>query len=108
MASNKNPLRAHGGMFIGFALYFIVRYASHILAGVLFWSEGISFGVWQGDLVGWAAFSYSAVYNGLFLLPDTLIAVVCALFILSNKAFNSFMAKSFYAIQNTNTRAKNN
>ena len=107
LQNGKNPIRAHGGIFIGFALYFVVRYASHILAGVLFWSEGISFWGWQGDLVGWAAFSYSAVYNGLFLLPDTLIAAACALFILSNKAFNAFMAKSFYAIQNSDTRAKN-
>ena len=63
--------------------------------------------IWEGNLVGGAAFAYSAVYNGLFLLPDTLIAVVCAILILSNKAFNAFMTKSFYAIENPNTRAKN-
>ena len=108
LTNGKNPIASHGGIFIGFGLYFIVRYASHILAGMLFWSQGIDFMVWQGDLVGWASFSYSAVYNGLFLVPDTLIAVLCAIFILSNKAFNTFMAKSFYAIENTNTRAKHN
>lgn len=94
-SSNKPLIAAHSGAFIGFTLYFVVRLASHVLAGVLFWSSGIDFMIWQGDLAGFTAFIYSLTYNGLFLLPDTAITVAIAAVLLNGKAFNAFMASSF-------------
>lgn len=81
-------LKKHGKFFIGLAVYFIVRLFSHTLAGVLFWSEGVDFWIFSGDLVGWASFAYSLTYNLAYLLPDTLVAGVVALFLFSSKSVN--------------------
>lgn len=88
----KCALKAHGNFLIGVALYFVIRYFSHTLAGVLFWSSGIDFMSWNGDLSGMAAWSYSLVYNGLFFVPDTLVAIIASLCLLASKSFNTFMA----------------
>ncbi len=107
-AAGKHPLLAHGGFFIGTAFYFVVRYFSHTLAGVLFWAD-ISylengFLIWSGALTGAAAWGYSATYNLLFLLPDTLIAAAAGTALLSSRAFNSFMASKIYAAPVTAAR----
>lgn len=107
VANGKNPIAAHSRVFIGFAVYFVVRLSSHVLAGVLFWSSGIDFMIWQGDLVGFAALGYSFTYNILFLLPDTLISVAVAVVLLCNKAFNAFMASSFNGKNKADGSAKN-
>lgn len=99
IAAGKKPITLHSGFFIGTAVYFVVRYFSHILAGVLYWAD-ISymengFLMWSGNLSGTAAaWGYSATYNLLFLLPDTLIAVAAGVALLASKNFNNFMAKS--------------
>ena len=106
VAAGKNPLAAHAGFFIGTGVYMVFRLFSHVLAGVLFWAEGIDFMGWVGDLTGAAAWGYSFTYNALFLVPDTVIALVAGTFLLASKAFNRFMASSRNTLQNTDTRAK--
>ncbi len=108
ISSGKHPLSCHIGFFIGTAIYFIVRYFSHTLAGVLFWAQDIDFLIWSGDLVGAAAWGYSATYNIIFLLPDTLIALAAGTAILSSKTFNTFMASSSHALKNSDAAHKNN
>lgn len=61
---------------IGVLIYLAIRMFTHTLAGVLFWNQGIDFGAWQGDLSGWSAWSYSFVYNAIYLIPDTLIVLI--------------------------------
>ena len=107
LADGKTPVKAHLRIFIGFALYFVVRYLSHVLAGVLFWSSGIDFMIWHGDLAGFAALGYSLTYNVLFLLPDTLIAVAVAAVLLCNKAFNAIVASTFNGKNKADGSAKN-
>lgn len=108
LMNNKPVVTAHLRILIGFGLYFVVRYLSHVLAGILFWSSGIDFMIWHGDLAGWAAVSYSLVYNIIYLLPDTLIAAGLSVVLLANKAFNAFMAKSFHAQKHSDTGTENN
>ncbi len=105
-SADKNPVLCHSGFFIGTSLYFIVRLFSHTLAGVLFWAQGIDFLAWHGDLVGTAAWGYSATYNFLFLGPDTAIAIIAAVLLLSSKAFNAFMASSCHALKNPDAAHK--
>ena len=107
VAAGKNPLAPHAGFFIGTAVYLIVRLFSHTLAGVLFWANGIDFMGWVGDLTGATAWAYSTTYNALFLVPDTAIALAAGIFLLASKAFNRFMASSANALQNSDSRAKN-
>lgn len=108
IAAKKPALTAHGRFFIGVAVYFIVRYFSHVLAGVLFWADGIDFLMWSGDLTGAVAWGYSATYNLCFLLPDTLIAAGAGVALLASKTFNTFMASSANAFKNADRRAKDN
>ena len=108
LMNNRPVVTAHFNILLGYAFYFLVRYLSHVLAGILFWSSGIDFMIWQGALAGWAAVSYSLVYNIIYLLPDTVIAAGLSVVLLSNKAFNAFMAKSFHAKKNADGSAENN
>lgn len=102
-------IKSHANFFIGVAVYFVVRYFSHILAGVLFWSNlyDSTFMIWSGELSGIMAWTYSITYNGLFLIPDTLIAVIAGIFVLNSKSFNKFMVSSL-ADANANAMLSNN
>ncbi len=106
--AGKNPLCAHTAFFAGTAVYMVVRLFSHVLAGVLFWANGIDFMGWTGDLTGAAAWGYSLTYNALFIVPDTAIALVAGILLLASKAFNRFMASSADTLQNTHPAAENN
>lgn len=103
-AEGKHVLKAHIPFFIGVACYFCLRYFSHILSGVIFYGEYIA---WEGAFWQDHLWAYSFAYNGVFLIPDTLITVAAALGVLSSKAFNRFMATSANALQNPDTAAKN-
>ena len=92
-SSNGSIFKKHGKFFIGLSLYFIVRLSSATLAGVLFWSQGVEFWIFSGDLVGGTAFAYSLIYNLTYILPDTLIAGVVAVFLFSSKSVNREIAK---------------
>lgn len=99
LEKKKPLLAAHGRFFIGVGLYFVVRYLSHVLAGVLFWSNlyDSSFLIWSGELTGAVAWGYSLTYNALFLVPDTLLAIAAGVAVLCSKTFNRFMASSVAA-----------
>lgn len=102
-AAGKHPLAAHVPFFIGMVCYFVLRYVSHAICGVVFWGEWIAWGGWWQSHV-WA---YSFAYNAAFLVPDTVIALCAAIGLLSSKSFNAFMASSANALQNSDTGAKN-
>jgi len=106
-SSNGPALKKHGKFFIGLACYFVVRLLSHTLAGVLFWSQGVDFWMFSGDLVGWTAFIYSLTYNLAYLLPDTLVAGVVALFLFSSKSVNREIAKLISSVKTRNTQPEN-
>ncbi|MDR3021445.1 MAG: energy-coupled thiamine transporter ThiT [Clostridiales bacterium] len=91
--SLSSEYHKHKGFFWGVVLYFLFRIFSHTLSGVIFWSNGIDFGIWQGDLVGGLAWSYSFMYNLLYLLPDTLIVIVLGFIILKNKHLTKVIKK---------------
>jgi len=68
----KNPLKRLSLIpfwRIGAAVFaaFVLRFISHLLAGVIFWSE------YAGEQNVWV---YSAVYNGTFLLVEAAITAV--------------------------------
>lgn len=90
VAENKPILKAHLHFFLGVICYFVLRYVSHTLSGVIFYGEWIAWeGWWQDHLV-----AYSFAYNGAFLIPDTVLTAVAAIGVLSSKSFNGFMATS--------------
>lgn len=104
IAAQKHPLSAHVPFFIGIACYFLLRYISHAICGVVFWGDWIAWdGWWQNHV-----WPYSFAYNAVFLVPDTVIALAAAIGLLSSKSFNHFMATSANALQNADSPAKNN
>lgn len=70
-------IASHWRFFVGLVIYVLVRYASHVASGVVFYGE------WAvGDPL-----LYSLAYNS-FCLVDMLIACLGAWFVLGSKAFN--------------------
>lgn len=61
-------------MACGIAFAGLLRYLSHFLSGWLF------FGEWAEE--GFNAFTWAVVYNGAYMIPDTIICIViaCALY----------------------------
>ncbi len=99
LKEGKHTMSAHLGFFIGAAIYTVVRYTSHVLSGAIFFGEY----AWAG----WNAWPYSMVYN-LFIIVDTAIAVGVGAALFANKAFNSFLTKSFNAEKKPYRSAENN
>jgi len=97
-SGGKYSLANHAGFFIAAALYIVVRYPSHVLSGVIFFSE------WAWD--GWAVLPYALVYNS-FILADAAIALIGGAFVLSSQTFNRFMAAPRNALQNADAAHKN-
>lgn len=94
-------LKNHTRFFIGLLVYFVVRFTSHTLAGVLYWNWADNFlGIFDGQLGGWAALSYSVLYNLFYVLPDTLIVAIAGLFVLKSKPINRMILD--YATPKTN------
>lgn len=98
MRENKSTMPSHAGLFIGAAIYIVVRYISHVLSGAIF------FGDYAWD--GWGKWPYSLAYNS-FAIVDAAIAVAVGAALFANKAFNAFMAKAFDRKKNADTRAEN-
>ena len=61
-------------MACGVAVAGMLRYVCHFFSGWLF------FGTWAEE--GFSAFTWSVVYNGAYMIPDTVICIVlaCALY----------------------------
>jgi len=99
--SKKKPIAlAHWPVFVSLVLYFAVRFTSHVLSGVLFFYE------WAP--AGQSALTYSLIYNASYTVPDTLIALIGLIALLSSKTFNTFMASRRNALQNADTAHEHN
>ena len=82
--SRRFAMIANKGFYIGMAAYIVVRYASHILSGILFWD------LWYSPAPASYAIAYCFVYNS-FCLIDCFIAFVVSLALLSSKNFDKLM-----------------
>lgn len=81
----ETRIKLYFTFWMGVLLYFIVRLFAHTLSGVLYWTQGIDFLIWQGDLYGLVAWGYSLTYNILYLLPDTILALIGGIIILNTQ-----------------------
>ena len=88
----NKQLKNHFRFFIGLGVYFIVRFSSHTLAGVLYWNWADNFlGIFDGQLGGTTALAYSLLYNAFYVLPDTIIVAIAGLFVLKSKPINKML-----------------
>ena len=79
-----------GGMIGGITLVCVLRFAIHFIAGVVLWAnfeEFVAFGQsWVGHPV-----LYSLVYNGSYMLPETMICIAVSVLILSVPQLRRFL-----------------
>ena len=85
-------LKNHTRFFIGLGVYFICRFASHTLAGYLYWNWADNFlGIFDGQLGGITALAYSLLYNTFYVLPDTIIVAIASIFVFKSKPINKML-----------------
>lgn len=86
--SKRFALLSHKGYYVGMLIYVVIRYASHIMSGILFWN------LWYGPAPFEFIVGYSFAYNS-FCIIDWAIAIVASLALLSSISFDKFMHSSF-------------
>lgn len=81
-------------VFLGVAAFGIVRLIMHICSGIIFVQAGYITEVeWMANLANLSSFVYSLVYNGLYVLPDTLICAAVFIYLLYSGAFSKLLSK---------------
>ena len=68
-----------------FSVIIVVRFLCHYLTGVTIWGQ------WAPE--GMGPFLYSLIYNGQYMLPELIITVAIAFFILSSKQIEKLLTK---------------
>lgn len=81
-------------VLLGVAAFGIARLAMHICSGIVFVQAGYITEVeWMANLADIGAFLYSLVYNGLYVLPDTLICAAVFVYLLHSGAFSKLLSR---------------
>ena len=70
-------------LFYGAILVCLIRYLCHVIAGAILWAE-YDFAFPEGATV-----IYSISYNATYMLPETIILLVCAVYVASNIDFRA-------------------
>ena len=67
-----------GAIFAG-----LLRYISHILAGIFFWSEYVpdEFMFLNKRMTGFNAYTWSFFYNGLYMIPSIIVSSIVLYFL---------------------------
>jgi len=73
---NKRKIN-YVSLIMGALLAGFLRYFSHFLAGIIFWSAYVpdEFSIGKSTLTGFNAFTWSVFYNGLYMIPTILLTV---------------------------------
>lgn len=56
----------------------VLRFVSHYLSGVVVWYEITKEGQWNDLVLKTGMWTYSAIYNASYMLPETVITIVAA------------------------------
>lgn len=73
-------------LVLGTVIAGLLRYLSHFLSGVVFWSDYVpeSFDSMVGTLKGFNPYTWSAFYNGLYMIPSI---IICAILLIVLKKY---------------------
>ncbi len=74
------------GVAVGTAVVCILRFCAAVLSGALIWGGYQSYYEWAAGLNVWV---YSMIYNGNYMLPETIITIIVAVILVK------FMPKLF-------------
>lgn len=74
----SGPTIILGSIFAG-----LLRYLSHILAGIIFWSENVptEFMFLNNRMTGFNAYTWSIFYNGLYMIPSIIVSSIVLYFL---------------------------
>jgi thiamine transporter len=74
----NGPTIVLGSIFAG-----LLRYLSHILAGIIFWSEYVpaEFMFLNNRMTGFNAYTWSIFYNGLYMIPSIIVSSIVLYFL---------------------------
>ena len=75
----------HFGIYLGLSLAVFLRFVCHFVTGVFIWGQ------WAPD--GMGKFAYSLLYNGGYLLPELILTLVVAAFLISSKQIEKLLEK---------------
>lgn len=81
------------GICIGIALGMFLRFVSHFISGYVIFKNLEQFEIF-GSVFTNRPILYSICYNGLYMLPEIAITVVCAAFIFSSKPMRKLIENS--------------
>lgn len=76
----SNPSKGMAPLLVGVTLGGLLKYACHVVAGLLFW---------PGEIFGISGAGYSFVYNGLYQIPNIVISII--LMVLLTKFYPSIL-----------------
>jgi thiamine transporter len=83
--------KGNKGKICGTVFAILLRYASHVVSGVVLWhSAGM---LWEGLNIE-NEWLYSLAYNACYMLPEMIITVVLAWLIVNNKPFMRSISKN--------------
>ncbi|HHX72433.1 MAG TPA: hypothetical protein GX701_05860, partial [Clostridiales bacterium] len=72
------------GLVFASAVCLLLRYACHVLSGVLLWSSY----AWEG----WGPVTYSFAYNATYMVPEVILTTIAA-YLLYYTALAKFLTK---------------
>lgn len=72
------------GVLSGAALALAIRFAFHFLSGMVLWDYITEMGFW-------GAFSYSALYNGGYMLPELVVTEIVLAALIATKAYKKII-----------------
>ena len=72
------------GVLSGAALALVIRFAFHFLSGMVLWDYITEMGFW-------GAFSYSALYNGGYMLPELVVTEIVLAALIATKAYKKII-----------------
>ena len=85
--------QGRGGMIGGIVLACVLRFMSHFLSGVVLWANLEQFVAFGQEWVGRPVL-YSLCYNGIYMLPETVLTVIAAILLFRVPQFQRMIAQS--------------
>ena len=67
---------------VGVVFGMFLRFISHYFSGIIFWYS------MSNDAYNWGPWIYSAVYNGLYMVPETVVSVILVYFLFQRDILN--------------------
>lgn len=76
--SDMTAKRKYFYVFTGVLIACILRYIAHLLSGAVVWYEITKAGGWNDDVYRFGMWTYSAIYNAQYMVPETILTLIAS------------------------------